>query len=262
RRPNLREILANTSEAPWTLAAFMAYLSSNHCLETLEFTMDADRYKQHYMKMMANAGPTGVPSPKDRDFVQELWERLVEAYIRPSGSREVNIPSNVRDPILRKRPDELPPAPETLDPAVDKIHELMDESLLVPFLNSVYPHSGSPTTGSRPFNASQESITRLSQSHDDRQHRARDASTRNSSPPYAAAEQTGSRSYSPTSNLHRKSTPTSSSARQRRLTEAISENSTSAYPGMTDDSGDSPMHDSPTTPPTSPPLSDLNHPLG
>lgn len=44
RRPNLREILANTSPPPWTLAAFMAYLSNNHCLETLEFTMDSGRF--------------------------------------------------------------------------------------------------------------------------------------------------------------------------------------------------------------------------
>jgi hypothetical protein len=36
RRPNLRDILANTSPPPWTLAAFMAYLSNNHCLETLD----------------------------------------------------------------------------------------------------------------------------------------------------------------------------------------------------------------------------------
>jgi hypothetical protein len=37
-------MLANAAPSPWTLGAFMQYLSENHCLEVLEFTTDASRY--------------------------------------------------------------------------------------------------------------------------------------------------------------------------------------------------------------------------
>ena len=52
RRPTLQEVLDNTAPPPWTLSAFTAYLSQNHCLETLEFTMDSQRYKMHYDTLM------------------------------------------------------------------------------------------------------------------------------------------------------------------------------------------------------------------
>src|SRR4051794_20383280 len=45
RRPTLAEVLANAAPPPWTLSAFTGYLSQNHCLETLEFTLDANRYR-------------------------------------------------------------------------------------------------------------------------------------------------------------------------------------------------------------------------
>lgn len=272
RRPNLREILANTSEAPWTLAAFMAYLSNNHCLETLEFTMDAGRYKKHFAKMMSRAGADGQPPSKDREYVKALWSRLVDAYIRPNGSREVNLPSVVRDPLLDLTPEDLPPRPETLDLAVTKIYELMEESVLVPFLNSVYPQTAHPTISSCPINASDES---LSKTYEDRSSFARrSVRIRHSPPPHTAVEP-HAHSYSPPSALNRKSAPSSfsNSMKHARFNTKLS-NSTSApeassgsdrggsaigsTPGMTDDgaSTDSPSNDSPTTPPYSPPMSD------
>lgn len=269
RRPNLREILANTSEAPWTLAAFMAYLSNNHCLETLEFTMDAGRYKKHYAKMMSRAGADGQPPGKDREYVKALWARLVDAYIRPNGSREVNLPSVVRDPLLDLPLQDMPPKPETLDLAVTKIYELMEESVLVPFLNSVYPQSAAPTVSSCPINASDES---LSKTYEDRSSYARRSRPARHSPPLQTAIEPHAHSYSPPSALNRKSAPSTFSAgfKHSRFSTKLS-NSTSApeaasasdkasgfNPGMTDDgaSTDSPSNDSPTTPPYSPPMSE------
>src|SRR6202161_3516522 len=40
RRPTLQEVLSNTAPPPWTISAFTAYLSQNHCLETLELTIE------------------------------------------------------------------------------------------------------------------------------------------------------------------------------------------------------------------------------
>ena len=290
RRPNLKEILANTAEPPWTLTAFMAYLSNNHCLETLEFTMDAGRYKKHYAKLMSRA-QNGVPHAKDSEFVQALWDRLVDAYIRPNGSREVNLPSDVRDPLLNLAPEELPPTPETLDHAVAKIYELMEESVLVPFLNSVYPQTAHPTVASYSLSASHESIPSTASTYEDRStYRRRSRNHARSSPPPRTAIEPHSHSYSPTSTLLDRNSMASSispppSLNKARFSAKLSQSTSSpAAPtsttttldaiasgsdtgagsgsGMTDDSGstDSPANESPTTPPTTPPTSDTQSP--
>lgn len=292
RRPNLREILANTSPSPWTLAAFMAYLSNNHCLETLEFTMDAGRYKKHYAKMMSRAQSDGLPPAKDREYVRALWQRLVEAYIQPNGSREVNLPSDVRDPIINLKPKDMPPTPGSLDPAVAKIYELMEESVLVPFLNSVYPQSAHPTVNSCPYNTSDESMSMMSRTYEDRSmYPRRSRHGRRDSPPQAHTQSAvephapsyyshGGRYRQPTpapltsphkSRFSMKLLPTTSQPSTSMSSSAVTESGsdanlsgagTASGAGMTDDSGSpgSPPHDSPRTPPDSPPTSDAHSP--
>ncbi|EWC45870.1 hypothetical protein DRE_04877 [Drechslerella stenobrocha 248] len=138
RRPTLAEVLANKASPPFTLSAFMAYLSQNHCLETLEFTMDAKRYRKHYQSMTSSPGGSPVtPSDESCQYVKMLWQRLMDAYIQPNGPREVNVPGNIREELLGLPTTFLPPHPDSLDPAVNIIHELMEESILMPFLNSV-----------------------------------------------------------------------------------------------------------------------------
>ena len=292
RRPTLKDILANTSPSPWTLTAFMAYLSNNHCLETLEFTMDAGRYRKHYAKMLSRASNGGAPPTKDREYVQALWRRLVEAYIEPNGSREVNLPSDVRDPILHLPSDDMPPAPEKLDMAVMKIYELMEDSVLVPFLNSVYPHSPHPNVASCPFNTSEEHVGR---SYDDRSHTSgRSRQGRNSPPPQSAVEP-HAHSYSHPIMMNRQSAPSglSTSLNRARFSVKLAPSTSSpavptshshshthdshtvhsdihlttstsggSGPSVTDDGGSpsSPIGDSLMTPPMSPPSSEAHSP--
>jgi len=282
RRPNLREILANTAPAPWTLAAFMAYLSNNHCLETLEFTMDAGRYKKHFHRMMNKAPIPGQPTEHDANYVKELWIRLMEAYIQPNGSREVNLPSQVRDPILGHKPaNTLPPEPSVLEPAVSKTYELMEESVLVPFLNSVYPQSPTPVSPYYPNN-SNESMTTSVEEKSSRFGRRSRHSSRGSPPPLSASSvEFSASSYSPPSLNNRKSAPSAlttalsrhrfstklsptSSAPSHSLSAALSTTSSASDaiysgPGLTDDSGSSgsPINDCPMTPPVTPPMGDI-----
>jgi Regulator of G protein signaling domain len=123
----------------------MAYLSQNHCLETLEFTMDAKRYRQHYEKTVAKSfGGYMIAGSEESIYMLGLWQRLMQAYIQPNGAREVNLPSEVRDALLSQDLSSLPPHPDSLNAAIEKVHELMEESVLVPFLNSLYPQSGLP----------------------------------------------------------------------------------------------------------------------
>ncbi|OWP00346.1 hypothetical protein B2J93_3896 [Marssonina coronariae] len=149
RRPTLQEVLSNTAPPPWTLAAFMQYLSQNHCLETLEFTMDAKRYEKHYRDMVDGDSHTPIsPQSTECEYVRMLWQKLLDAYIAPNGPREVNLPSNVRDRLLSQPFALAPPDPAELDTSVRIIYELMDESVLVPFINSVAPSRSAGTFSS------------------------------------------------------------------------------------------------------------------
>ncbi|KAI0181852.1 regulator of G protein signaling superfamily [Hypoxylon sp. FL1284] len=132
--PSLTDILSNTAPPPWTLSSFMAYLSQNHCLETLEFILDAERYRTTYYQIVQGQLPNG-PSQ-----ICSLWRKVIDAYIMPCAPREVNLPADVRDRLLQLpccRSN--PPNPSELDDAVQIVRDLINDSILVPFLESVVP---------------------------------------------------------------------------------------------------------------------------
>lgn len=133
--PTLTEILLDTSPPPWTLSAFMAYLSQNHCMETLEFTLDSQRYAVFYDQLTAE----DPPSRESNDRVCSWWEKLMQVYIIPCAPREVNIPARIRDNLLKVQSGPSPPHPSELNEAGRIVYELMNDSLLVPFLQSVAP---------------------------------------------------------------------------------------------------------------------------
>ena len=134
-RPKLDEILDDSAPFPYTLSAFIAFLSKNHCLEILEFVLETRRYCQGYQ----------VLDKAHRRVLNQQWQRLLQIHILPGAPREINIPDKVRDGLLAssQRPgstddddgdDEDPPDPALLDPAVQQMHELMNDSILLPFL--------------------------------------------------------------------------------------------------------------------------------
>jgi Regulator of G protein signaling domain len=251
RRPTLAEVLSNTAPPPWTLSAFMQYLSQNHCLETLEFTMDATRYRTHFQSMSTPGSPQ---SSENCEYVKMLWQRLLDAYIAPNGPREVNLPCAVRDQLLSLPNIYTPPAPESLEPAVHIIYELMDESVLVPFLNSVMSELNGNWN-----NASEENVSSM----DERT--MRQTRTRRGSPKRSADVLSASTSYSPSSSS-RNSASSSHSLTSMGGQHRISTNlprgyfspSNSGIESMSDDSGSasSPTAGEPMTPPNTPPTSD------
>ncbi|ORX98523.1 RGS domain-containing protein [Clohesyomyces aquaticus] len=259
RRPNLSEILANTAPPPWTLSSFMAFLSQNHCLENLEFTMDASRYRKHYSKMV-NRHPGSPISPLSDEcaYVLMLWRRLIDAYIRESGPREVNLPADVRDTLLSLSDSYVPPHPSSLDEAVAKIYELMEESVLVSFLNSVCPQSAyPPSTGYDSHdNSLQRSQTR---SYDERtvyhtrSHQPQPSHQRASAPSSLTSNFMHPRPFSH-SRFNSQPATTSSSSPSARTTPGYG----SGSEALTDDSGSgspSGLSD-PLTPPGTPPMTD------
>ncbi|KAF4952835.1 hypothetical protein FGADI_6424 [Fusarium gaditjirri] len=136
RPPSLTEILLDVASPPWTLSAFMAYLSQNHCMESLEFTLDSQRYAAFYNEMITN-NPNRTQETNDRVCV--LWEKLMQVYIIPCAPREVNLPARIRDQLLGLPCGPTPPHPAQLDEAGRILYELMNDSLLLPFLQSVAP---------------------------------------------------------------------------------------------------------------------------
>ena len=252
RRPTLHDILANSAPPPWSLSAFTAYLSQNHCLETLEFTMDAERYRQRYDKMAAQMA--GIPMSRDYeecDHVGMLWQRLMDAYIVPNGPREVNLPSCVTHRLLSLPNDTAPPAPEELDGAVKIVHELMDESALIPFLNKVSPSKS--TSYNEIWNDSDENLYSRRSLDEASQH---GRSRRRASPPSSSLDiakspgsDTGSyQSYS-----------SSMSQNISRLHGRTSHSSTGSGDALMTDDSASPSSPSkePMTPPNTPPSSDF-----
>ncbi|KAJ5385261.1 Regulator of G protein signaling superfamily [Penicillium concentricum] len=109
-RPTLDEVLANIAPPPYTLSAFMAYLSQNHCLETLEFTMEANRYRDSYYALAERLGHAAMESEcPETQHLRMLWKRLLAAYIFPGSPREINLSSEVRDALLQYKNVSAPP---------------------------------------------------------------------------------------------------------------------------------------------------------
>lgn len=146
--------------------------------------MDASRYRKHYGKLESRTPDDPISADSEECiYVKMLWQRLLEAYIVPNGAREVNLPSDVRDPLLALSNSHLPPHPSTLEPAVACVHKLMEESVLVPFLNSLCP-----SNSARPESASSEDPSRhYAYSYDERYRNLSRDHNRRSSPPPASA---------------------------------------------------------------------------
>lgn len=104
-------------------------------METLEFVLDADRYRAAYDRLAQPSGDAMVSNASEQ--ICSLWRKVIEAYIMPCAPREINIPAHVRDRLLQLQ--YAPPDPSELDEAVQIVHELMNDSVLVPFLESAVP---------------------------------------------------------------------------------------------------------------------------
>ncbi|KAJ0338397.1 hypothetical protein KNSL1_012457 [Colletotrichum chrysophilum] len=99
--------------------------------------MDAERYRKDYDKFITNKDWAGEGG---NDHVCQLWEKLMQAYIIPYSPREVNLPSPVRDRLIAQTCSTSPPSPSELDEAVRIVYELMNDSVLLPFIESALPN--------------------------------------------------------------------------------------------------------------------------
>ena len=257
QRPTLPDVLSNSAPPPWTLSAFTAYLSQNHCLENLEFTMDAERYREKYDALSAQTGGMPIsPSVEEAKYVRMLWQRLIDAYIIPDGPREINLPSDVRDRLLSVSNHNAPPKPEALNAAVKIIYNLMEESVLISFLNEVPSSKGRQSNHNRQKTLEVKPRKRGGSDSSNDRKSGRGKSSRRASPTTSLDIPQSRAEYSkgdPTGRL----TPVAAHARGARATSHTS--SASGDPGLqTDDSTNAPSPGAePMTPPNTPPSSDF-----
>lgn len=276
-RPTLEDILNKRSHPPYTHSAFTAYLSQQHCLETLEFTMDAKQYQDKYARTAAQLA--GMPLNYDHADVYELqqdWIRILDVYIKPGSPREINLPAEERDDLLDQVYSKQPPEPEALDPSVKRMYDLMGDSIFMPFLNSfnLAPRAktfspeasdfGGRREGGRKEGRPDVSTSLLDDRGEFLHHKP---SQRRRSPPSSSSVEFSAPKSPPLATSHRhtqSSSITSAISRTSgtRLSTQVSNSSAASGPeyGSADDSGsaDSPSSIDPMTPPTTPPSSDLS----
>ena len=254
QRPTLPDVLSNSAPPPWTLSAFTAYLSQNHCLENLEFTMDAERYRKRYDALAAQmAGMPMTPDVEECRTVRMLWQRLINAYIKPDCPREINIPSSVREELLLIPNHSTPPQPEDLEAAVKIIYNLMEESVLISFLNEVPSSKSRPSYNGRQTPAEVKPRKRGGSDSSNEKDSMRSRSRQRTSPTSSLdVPWSGSRD-DPTGRL----TPIPGFTRASRAASHTS--SGSGDPGLLEDDSASPSSPGrePMTPPNTPPSSDF-----
>lgn len=229
--------------------------------------MDAQRYTKHYQELVGGDPHTPLsPNTPECDYVRMLWQKLLDAYIAPNGPREVNLPSNVRDRLMSLPSTYSPPDAAELDPAVQIIYELMEESVLVPFLNSmVISRGGLEVLSSSPWTSSESMTdTYMTGSLDDRSLSRSKSRTRDGSPAGESGSDMLSQSSSgpsprPSHSLHLTAAISRGTARLSAHLSGSSGTSAEAPDSLTDDSTDSPSPSGsalePMTPPHTPPTS-------
>ncbi|KAH1273581.1 hypothetical protein KXV81_008176 [Aspergillus fumigatus] len=132
-QPRLDDILNDVAPFPYTLGAFIAFLSERQCLETVEFLLETKRYCRIYHWLEQR---TETCEAVRKAHLCGLWNRLINQYIRPSAEREINIPCDIRQRLMQQfhLQEDDPPPPEILDQVVCNVKELLRGSILIPFL--------------------------------------------------------------------------------------------------------------------------------
>ena len=267
-RPTLEDVLANKAPSPYTLAAYTAFLSQQHCLETLEFTTEAKKYADKFDE--ASASMAGMPITAETQEGWELiqdWQRILEIYVKPGAPREINLPSEERDDMIDRAYDFKPPRPEYLDAAVKRMYDLMSDSIFIPFCNSLkvsYAQTYNPM--SEFGDLSELEPSRLT--FDDRAMHRRIPSRRRRSPPNTSAGILDTSRSPPQQHRSTQSSSLSTALGRQsgaRLSTHISHSSAISDSALTDSSGgpESPPtgdlldNEAVMTPPTTPPTSEL-----
>lgn len=131
----IKDILSDRAPKPYTLNAFMIFLTQNHCIETLDFITDAEVYCDIYYVNSASFDNNDIT--RDPILIGKQWKRLMATYICPGSPSEINLPSYIRDRLLDIISELVSsPSPEQLSSAMNHAYETLTEDVLRPFIRS------------------------------------------------------------------------------------------------------------------------------
>ncbi|KEQ90462.1 hypothetical protein AUEXF2481DRAFT_45020 [Aureobasidium subglaciale EXF-2481] len=137
----MEDVLAERLPMFWTQASFIEYFSDHYCLEMLQFALAAAQYKERYENALsASSRKLSLPS-RDLQDLMHSWVSLVDTYLLPGSECEVNLPSQIRDPILRVRLQKRAADPQVLEPAIQATWEMMEGLVLSSFRREVPPQT-------------------------------------------------------------------------------------------------------------------------
>lgn len=266
-RPTLEEVLNNTAPSPYTLAAYTAFLSQQHCLETLEFVTESRKYSTKYEEAAASSKESKVMAASDEgDELMMDWSRLLDVYVKPGAPREINLPAEERDDLIRYPFEPTLPPPQALDPAIKRMYDLMSDSIFIPFCNSLKAPSHAQTYTAVSELAGMMHEMDSSRTYEDRaaMHRRMQSKGRRSPPTTSPSNFEASRSPTEHRPTHTSSLSSAIHKQQaNRLSTLVSNQSAASESALTDDSGGGAGETPPAgeaesvTPPTTPPNSDL-----
>lgn len=138
--PSLQAILDDDSDGQFSRTRFTEFLRKQHCLEPLDFVLDADSYCTAYLNSS---------DPMNSGHLIDVWQTMVANYLRHDSPRELNIASDVRVQLLEgSETNGGLPSPSQLIPAVEMAKELMKENGYLSFVQEQMARSGPrfPTT--------------------------------------------------------------------------------------------------------------------
>lgn len=263
-RPTLDDVLLGRAPAPYTLAAYTSFLAQQHCLETLDFVTEAKQYADKYDEYSAHYSGMPLTTESSEGFeLQQDWIRIMDIFVKPGAPREINLPAEERDDMVDEPIEPRPPRPEALDPAVQRMRDLMSDSIFIPFCNSVKTVSHAATYNALSDISRPNYSDAMPMTFDDRnaRHQRQKSARRRSPPPTSAFQpsrsppQTTSRSSALTSGLNRASSPhlshhpSNTSGTSEGTTTNDTRSSNSPHPGDLD---------STLSPPLTPPTSDIS----
>ena len=260
-RPTLDDVLNGTAPAPYTLAAYTAFLSQQHCLETLEFVTESRKYGSRYSEAVAAIPKLELLTTETDDGFElvQMWTRLLDVYVKPGAPREINLPAEERDDLVEYPYEPNPAPPAALEPSVKRMYDLMSDSIFIPFCNSLKVPSHAQTYSAISELSSRTDFDPSRMTFDDRSGMSRRTQpVRKGSPPI------GSTSFAPrgsppqTRANHSSSLSSAinrSSAGNNRLSTHVSHSSAASEAALTD--GSDPDEGVVMTPPTTPPTSEL-----
>jgi hypothetical protein len=137
QRPTLLDVLKNIALPPYTLAAFIEFLSQQHCQEVLAFFSDALRYKSLFEDAVS-FGRSKIHSSTDEGInLIQTWTNLLDVYVKAGAPQEINLPIKERDDLVEYPCEPTAPSPKVLDPAMVRMYNFMADSIFVPFCKEV-----------------------------------------------------------------------------------------------------------------------------